>query len=147
MRRKKDLLSSIHMLDNRFYDSTGEPYVPKGKPKTKRGTVPVAITRDANEYKFPEMFYIVQNLIEVYGNESTLDEIICKFRPLGFKCPQCNGSGKIQEKYDAYPAGMPDSGCVHDWQYRDVECSLCNGSGALEKKMKPHMVQDGWEEA
>lgn len=32
-------------------------------------------------------------------------------------------------------------------QYRDAECPLRKGTGAVSKKLKPKMVQDGWEEA
>lgn len=44
-----------------------------------------------------------------------------------------------------YPSGLPDSGWVEDWRYREVKCDLCNGEGYTEHEYKPKMIQDGWE--
>lgn len=54
-----------------------------------------------------------------------------------FLCPLCMGVGKIQQKYNAYPSGLPDSGFVDDWKYRNVHCNLCDGLGYTEKQLKP----------
>lgn len=62
-----------------------------------------------------------------------------------FKCAKCHGKGTVSVKYNAYPTGLPDSGWVDDWQYKDVQCDLCKGVGWTEKEYKPKMVQEGWE--
>lgn len=103
--------------------------------------------KNPDDYKFNDEYYVVRQLIARYGSLAKLIDIVDKHKPLGFKCPECKGKGTIKEKYNAYPPGMPDSGWGEDWKYRDKECPLCHGTGAVEKKMKPHMVQDGWEEA
>lgn len=103
--------------------------------------------KNPDEYKFKDEYYVVRDLMNRYGAMTTLIDIIDKHKPLGFKCPECKGKGTIKEKYNAYPSGLPDSDWAEDWKYRDVVCKLCHGSGAVPKKMKPRMVQDGWEEA
>lgn len=103
--------------------------------------------KNPDEYKFKDEYYVVRNLINRYGAMTTLIDIVDKYKPIGFKCPQCKGSGVIQERYNAYPPGLPDSGWVDDWKYRDKKCPLCHGTGSVDKKMKPRMVHDGWEEA
>lgn len=103
--------------------------------------------KNPDDYKFNDEYYVVRQLIARYGSLAKLIDIVDKHKPLGFKCPECKGNGTIKEKYNAYPPGMPDSGWGEDWKYRDVECKLCHGTGAVPKKMKPRMVQDGWEEA
>ena len=103
--------------------------------------------KNPDEYKFKDEYYVVRDLMNRYGAMTTLIDIVDKHKPLGFKCPECKGKGTIQERYNAYPPGLPDSGWVDDWKSRDKTCPLCHGTGAVDKKMKPHMVQDGWEEA
>ena len=63
-------------------------------------------------------------------------------------CPKCNGEGVVQEKYNAYPSGLPDSGWVEDWKYRNKACNVCNGKGYTEKKLVPNkkIVIDGYIE-
>lgn len=83
---------------------------------------------------------------DFYGGDTTLDrlvELVQKNRI--YKCPKCNGRGKVSIKYNSYPDNMPDSGWVVKWAYKDIPCDLCDGEGYTEKKYKPRMVQDGWE--
>lgn len=58
---------------------------------------------------------------------------------------ECERCGKVSVRYNAYPSGLPDSGWVEDWKYKDIECDLCHGEGYTEHEYKPRMVQDGWE--
>ena len=60
-------------------------------------------------------------------------------------CPQCGGEGVIQEKYNAYPSGLPDSGWVDDWKTRPVDCPTCRGAGHTEKLLKPVTKTVGYE--
>mgnify|MGYP001409391392 CR=1 FL=1 len=99
--------------------------------------------KNPDDYNFNDEYYVVRQLIARYGSLAKLIDIVDKHRPLGFKCPECNGKGTIKEMYNAYPPGLPDSGWGEDWKYRDVECKLCHGTGSVPKKMKPNMVQDG----
>lgn len=88
----------------------------------------------------------IKNLISVYGGESTLNQILeKKLSQKPYKCPKCNGIGTNSIRYNAYPSGLPDSGWVERWEYKDVECDLCNGEGCTVKEYKPKMVQQGWE--
>ena len=47
-------------------------------------------------------------------------------------CPDCGGTGKIQEEYeyDNYHTGAPEKTTIH------TTCPKCNGKGYLEKKLK-----------
>ena len=85
-------------------------------------------------------------LTKRYGSSTTLGDLARKIQgDKSYKCPKCNGSGKVSVRYNAYPTGLPDSGGVEDWKYKDIECDLCHGEGYTEHEYKPRMVQDGWE--
>lgn len=99
---------------------------------------------NADELKYPSDFYVVMRLMEQHG-DAKLSKVLATFRPLGFICPQCNGTGTVREKYATDSLAVA-TGCA-DWSYRDAECPLCRGTGAVSKKLKPKMVQDGWVEA
>ena len=60
-------------------------------------------------------------------------------------CPKCNGESVIQEKYNAYPKNLPDSGWVDDWKYRPVDCDVCKGAGYTDKQLKPVTRVVGYE--
>ena len=49
-------------------------------------------------------------------------------------CPKCKGKKTISEKYNGYPLGLPDSGFVCAWEYRDIECDLCKGKGGVKEE-------------
>lgn len=77
----------------------------------------------------------IEAMIKTYG-DVRLGDILQSFkRP--YKCPKCDGRGGKQERYNAYPSGLPDSGWAVDWRYNFVECDLCVGHGALSREMKP----------
>lgn len=99
---------------------------------------------NTDELKYPSDFYAVMRLMKQHG-DAKLSQILATFRPLGFICPQCNGTGTVREKYATDSLAVA-TGCA-EWSYRDAECTLCRGTGAVAKKLKPKMVQDGWEEA
>ena len=85
-------------------------------------------------------------LVEEFGGDTTLNQVL-KMVQNGriHKCPKCNGTGIIKIKYNAYPPGLPDSGWVQKWEYKEKECDLCDGEGYTYNEYKPKMVQDGWE--
>lgn len=88
----------------------------------------------------------VKNLIFTYGADITLGELLERVQGIRtHKCPKCDGKGKLQHKYNAYPSGLPDSGWVEEWKYKTVDCDLCNGEGYTVKEYVPKMIQDGWE--
>ena len=99
---------------------------------------------NADELKYPSDFYAVMRLMKRHGDVK-LSKILATFSPIGFICPQCNGTGTVREKYATDMLAV-STGCA-DWSYRDAECPLCQGTGAVSKKLKLKMVQDGWEEA
>ena len=89
----------------------------------------------------PTMSYIVEQLMEAYGCDTTLGELFLKLtKGKGYRCAKCEGKGYVLVKYNAH---YPHSGYESD--YRDKECNLCNGTGFTDKPMKPRMVQIGWE--
>ena len=63
-----------------------------------------------------------------------LDKKFCKNH---ITCPNCQGFGKIEEKYNAYPQGLPDSMWGEKWEYREVECPACKGKGWADHKLEP----------
>lgn len=90
----------------------------------------------------------LMNLINYYGDDVTLKDVlndITNNKPI-YKCPNCNGTGKISVEYNGYPEGLPDSGFVYEPTYKDVECELCKSEGYTTVKYRPKMIQDGWEE-
>lgn len=89
----------------------------------------------------------VMALVTAYGPDITLGELLEHIQGRKVhRCPKCDGTGEITEKYNGYPSGLPDSGWVYEPAYRTVMCDLCKGEGYTDKLMKPRMVQDGWEE-
>jgi hypothetical protein len=91
----------------------------------------------------------IQKLIQyrnVYGGEMTIDGLISKIKgDRIYQCPKCSGKGSTSVRCNAYPSGLPDSGWVDDWKYKDVQCDLCQGFGYNNKEYKPKMIQNGWE--
>ena len=90
----------------------------------------------------------IEQLIEVYGKDASLEEILKKVKgDYIYKCPKCGGKGYTLERYNAYPSGLPDSGWVDDWKYKEVTCDLCNGRGYTkeEYQRKTKIVFDGYE--
>ena len=50
-------------------------------------------------------------LAKRYGRNTTLGDLARKIQgDKSYKCPKCNGSGKVSVRYNAYPTGLPDSG-------------------------------------
>lgn len=99
-----------------------------------------------NDIRYMDEYYEIKEFIDKYGTQNPLTIIENFKKPIGYVCPNCHGEGTIQEKYNAYPTNLPDSGWVDDWQYRDVECPVCHGKGFNKNRLKPKMVQQGWEE-
>ena len=90
----------------------------------------------------------IEELIEVYGKDATLEEVLKKKKgDYIYKCPKCEGKGYVLERYDAYPFRSFDSGWANGWKYREVVCDLCNGRGYTkeEYKRKTKIVFDGYE--
>lgn len=86
------------------------------------------------------------NLCNTYGYNTKLEEVLKMIQgDRIYKCPKCNGKGVVSVRYNAYPSGLPDSGWVEDWKYKDVTCDLCHGEGYTSHEYKPKMIQDGWE--
>lgn len=144
MRRKKIVIKGVSMAsdeedwnrnkrDYNLMDIQREAKVAKSAQWT-----------NTDELKYPSDFYAVMRLMKQHG-DAKLSQILATFRPLGFICPQCNGTGTVREKYATDSLAVA-TGCA-EWSYRDAECTLCRGTGAVAKKLKPKMVQDGWEEA
>jgi len=79
----------------------------------------------------------IDNLIKEHGNITfqQLKEKLLNDTP--HICPKCNGGGFIQEEYNAYPSGYPDSGWVVDMKFKSVPCDICNTKGYTKKLLKP----------
>ena len=97
------------------------------------------IERESEAYKIYK-FYMK------YGGETKIGDILDE--ELGdnkFICPKCKGRGYIKIEYNCYPAGYPDSLCAYEAGYKDIECDVCGAFGFTANRLKPRMVQDGWE--
>jgi DNA-directed RNA polymerase subunit RPC12/RpoP len=93
--------------------------------------------RDLNLKATPSC--IVEELIQQYGYDITLGKLLIELtRDKGYRCPKCEGKGFVTIKT---PDIYGSEGCV-----KDIKCDLCKGTGFTDKRMKPRMVQDGWEE-
>lgn len=80
-----------------------------------------------------------------HGKNATLEEVVkAEMGDRVYICPNCNGKGVITKRYNAYPQGLPDSGWVEKWEYKDIQCGLCDGEGYNKEKYVPKMVQQGW---
>lgn len=99
-----------------------------------------------NDVRYENEYYEIQNFMTKYGDELPSKLLESYKRPIGYVCPNCHGLGVIQERYNAYPSGLPDSGWVVDWQYRDVTCTVCLGRGYNKTRLVPKIVQNGWIE-
>ena len=85
------------------------------------------------------------DLIKNFGEDTTLKQVL--YSMTKYKCPKCNGRGKIKVEYNGYPKGFPDSGFVYEAAFKDIECDLCKGCGYTDKEYRPKFiqVQDGFE--
>jgi hypothetical protein len=72
---------------------------------------------DTENMRYPDEFYRVMMLREKYG-DVTLGSILGKYKPFGFKCPQCDGTGKVEERYATDMLAVA-TGCAEWWQQKD----------------------------
>ena len=56
-----------------------------------------------------------------------------------FKCPICNGNGKVKKTYNKYPSNLPDSGYVYEEGVKNVNCDFCDGIGYLKNEPKQEL--------
>lgn len=92
-------------------------------------------------------------VIEIRAFKSTIDGKLFETRlaatlhehPTWFECPACKGKGHIEEEYNAYPQGLPDSMFATDMQKRAVTCKVCKGAGATPTEKKPVTKIVGYE--
>lgn len=88
----------------------------------------------------------IVNLIKIFGEDTTLKQVLLTVSGgRKYKCPKCNGAGKITVKYNGYPSGLPDSGFVYEAAFKDIECDICKGEGYTREEYKPKYIQDGFE--
>ena len=114
--------------------------------KEKKAIEKMGTVDNPYEYHGDVRPYDIQQLINEFGPDITLKDVLDRVKgKYIYKCPKCNGKGTISVKYNAYPSGLPDSGWVDDWKYKDVKCDLCNGKGYTAIKYRIRMVQDGYE--
>ena len=79
-------------------------------------------------------------LAERYGGNTTLGDLVRKIQGNKiYKCPKCNGIGKINRQI------YSGTGWDYEPKCKKVTCDLCHGEGYTEHEYKPRMVQDGWE--
>lgn len=143
MRRKKNVIKGVAIVPDEDVWARNKRSYNLMDIQREAEVAKSAQAMNADELKYPSDFYAVMRLMKCHGDVK-LSKILATFRPLGFICPQCNGTGTIKEKYATDMLAVA-TGCA-DWSYRNAECPLCKGTGAVPKKMKPKMVQDGWEE-
>jgi hypothetical protein len=88
----------------------------------------------------------IVELIKMFGENTTLKQVLLIASDgRKFKCPKCDGKGKITVEYNGYPRGLPDSGFVYEAAFKDIECDICKGEGYTREEYKPKYIQDGFE--
>lgn len=89
---------------------------------------------------------MIEKIVYESNDGKTFDnKLECIHHEGNYMCPKCKGEGIVKEKYNAYPSGLPDSGWVDDWKFKDVGCNVCNGKGYTERKLKPIIKTVGYE--
>ena len=144
MRRKKTVIKGVSMLSDEECLARNRRSYNLMDIQREAEVAKSAQAMNADELKYPSDFYVVMQLLKRHGDVK-LSKVLSTFRPLGFLCPQCSGTGTVKERYATDMLAV-STGC-EDWKYRDAKCPLCQGTGAVPKKLKPKMVQDGWEDA
>lgn len=90
--------------------------------------------------------YEIINLIKIFGEDTTLKQVLSIVSGgRKYKCPKCDGKGKITVEYNGYQKGLPDSGFVYEAAFKDIECDICKGEGYTREEYKPKYIQDGFE--
>lgn len=84
--------------------------------------------------RLQDEYYEIRNFIQKYGYESPLTYIQNYMKPIGYMCPDCLGR-RLKDIKD-----ISDKKVVGTYI-----CKTCHGTGYTKNKMKPHIVQDGWE--
>lgn len=82
----------------------------------------------------------LKQISEMYGGDTKMSSITKLIKPLGHRCPRCEGKGFTVEEYNT----------SMEWYvpgYRDVKCTLCDGKGYtdVEYVKKYKTVEDGYE--
>jgi len=90
--------------------------------------------------------YEVVDMINIFGENATLKQVLSIVSGgRKYKCPKCDGKGKITVEYNGYSKGLPDSGFVYEAAFKYIECDICKGEGYTREEYKPRYVQDGFE--
>lgn len=88
----------------------------------------------------------VVDMINLFGENATLKQVLLIVSGgRKYKCPKCDGKGKITVRYNSYPKGLPDSGFVYEEAFKDIECDICKGEGYTREEYKARYIQDGFE--
>ena len=124
MKRKKTIIKGISMVSDEECWARNKRSYNLMEIQHEAEVAKSAQAMNADELKYPSDFYAVMRLMKRLGDVK-LSKILATFRPLGFICPQCNGTGTVREKYATDSLAVA-TGCA-DWSYRDAECPLCKG--------------------
>lgn len=89
--------------------------------------------------KDPHLIDTLKRLRSYYGDEINCTEIINRLIGGRHRCPQCGGTGQVEEKI-----WVTDHWDGHD-EIRVKQCPLCHGAGYTEDEYVPNMVQQGWK--
>ena len=80
----------------------------------------------------------LEKLIARYGKQAKLIDVLNDVRGNRiYKCPKCEGTGVLVEKFNDYPRGLPDSDYTYKEGRRECSCDLCDGHGYTSKEFKP----------
>lgn len=80
--------------------------------------------------------YEIKKLIDKWGHNTTLGQLLEDLdRP--YKCPKCEGKGGVNQEYNSYPRGLPDSDWAYQAAFRWIPCSLCEEHGYTKTLKKP----------
>jgi hypothetical protein len=90
-------------------------------------------TSAPNEVTLRELMGAMESRPGLTLEEFLLTKMCGRIHP----CPKCDKKGYIEESFNAYPPGLPDSSYVYRKGIKLKDCDLCKNYGYTEVKYTP----------